>query len=356
MSFHYYLEMLKMPFVGKVRKVTFTVAAAALAVFLLVVFVGKSGDLDKLAVTLKSAFGRPWYLAGGVAMFSLSLLCGMIRWYILLRTLKLPITSGEMFRLYATGHFFNVLGPGATGGDFVKGAWIAIKCPGRRTQAVTSIAAERLIGFFAMIIFVSTISLFRKDFFYDKPVLTLLIHIVYSVLAGCIVLMLLLTVIDWGRLSSRVHPKKGGMAEKTLEAMLNIWKTFRVCLTHTTATLGAIALSFANHVIDVMCYFLLSRSVAMTLPLRDLFVISPISNAVAALPVTPGGAGVRENMLQVMMDSVGVPRTQSTALGLLMFGAIIFWAVVSGTIMVSGLASTKKKPFGPSSDTMECAP
>lgn len=356
MSFHYYLEMLKLPFLGKGRRVTFTILASALAIFLLAVFVGKSGSLSQLTATLKSALDRPWYLASGVAMFCISLLCGLVRWYIMLRTPKLPITFKDSLRLYATGHFFNVLGPGATGGDFVKGAVIAVKCPGRRTEAITSIAAERLIGFFAMIIFVSTISLFRKDFFENDPILRLMIHVIYAVLSGCIVLVLLLTVIDWGKLSRRVYPKPGGFSEKLLETMLNIWKTFRVCLTHPRVTVAAILLSLCNHVVDVCCYFLLSRSIGMTLPLRDLFVISPIANTVAAFPLTPGGAGVRENMLQFLMDSVAVPRTQSTALGLLMFGAIIFWALVSGIIMVSGIALAKKKPTGPSSDTMQCAP
>ena len=81
MSFHYYLEMLKLPFLGKGRRVTFTILASALAIFLLAVFVGKSGSLSQLTATLKSALDRPWYLASGVAMFCISLLCGLVRWY-----------------------------------------------------------------------------------------------------------------------------------------------------------------------------------------------------------------------------------------------------------------------------------
>jgi len=329
---------------GKWKKVVLTVGAVVLAVVLLGVFIHRAGNLTKLAATLKSAVDRPAYLISGIALFSVSLMCGMTRWYVLLRTLKLPISYLDALRLYATGHFFNVIGPGATGGDFVKAAWIAVKCPGRRTAAITSIAAERLIGLIAMVVFVTTISLFRRDFFDHSRMLTAFRTCIYFACAGAITVVLLLTVIDWGRVARKLHPTPGGLAEKILTTLLNIWETFRVCLTHPLATAATFALSFTNHITDVCCYFLLSRAISMTLPLQDLLVISPIANTVAAIPLTPGGAGVRENTLQFMMDVVNVPRTESTALGILMFGTIIFWAIIAGIIMATGLKTRKMLP------------
>ncbi len=326
---------------GKWKKVVMTLGAIILAVVLLSVFVFRAGNLKELGEILRSAVDKPGYLISGIALFSVSLLCGITRWYVLLRTLKLPISYGEALRLYATGHFFNVIGPGATGGDFVKAAWIAVKCPGRRTAAITSIAAERLIGLIAMIFFVTTISLFRRDFFDHSRILTAFRFCIYLACAGAITVVLLLTVIDWGHVAKKLHPTPGGLAEKILTTLLNIWQTFRVCLTHPFATVATFALSITNHITDVCCYFLLSRAISMTLPLRDLLVISPIANTVAAIPITPGGAGVRENTLQFMMDVANVPRTESTALGILMFGTIIFWAMIAGMIMVTGLRAHK---------------
>lgn len=327
--------------VGKWKKVGLTVGAVALAVVLLGVFIHRAGNFDELCATLKSAVDRPAYLISGVALFSVSLLCGMTRWYILLRTLKLPVSYLEALRLYATGHFFNVIGPGATGGDFVKAAWIAVKCPDRRTAAITSIAAERLIGLIAMVFFVTTISFFRRDFFDHSRILTAFRSCIYLACAGSVIVVLLLTIIDWERVAKKLHPAPGSLAEKILTTLLHIWRTFRVCLTHPLATVATFALSITNHITDVCCYYLLSRSISMTLPLRDLLVISPIANTVAAIPITPGGAGVRENTLQFMMDVANVPRTESTALGILMFGTIIFWAIIAGGIMATGFRTRK---------------
>ena len=326
-----------------------TLGAIVLAAILMGVFLYNGGNLHVILQTLRSALDRPQYLIPGMALFSVSLMCGMTRWYVLLRTLKLPITYLDALRLYATGHFFNVIGPGATGGDFIKGAWIAVKCPNRRTEAITSIATERLIGLVAMVSFVTTISLFRADFFSANKILTVFRHCIYLACLGCVVVILLLTVIDWGRLAQRLHLPPDRLPAKILNVVLHVWQTVRVCLTHPLAALATFSLSITNHISDVCCYFLLSRALSMTLPFKDLLVISPIANTIAAIPITPGGAGIRENTLQAMMDVVNVPRTQSTALGLLMFGTIICWASIAGVIMATGLRSqnTKKKitPF-----------
>lgn len=319
------------------RRIVLTVAAIALAAALMGVFIYRSGNIRELLATFESALTRPGFLVAGVGLFSVSLMCGMTRWYVLLRTLRLPITFGAAFRLYATGHFFNVIGPGATGGDFVKGAWIAMKCPGRRTEAVTSIAAERLIGLVAMVCFVTAVSIVRKDFFAESRVLTAFRHAIYWACAASAVVILLLTAIDWEALSHRLNPKPGRFAAKLLKVMLNIWQTFRVCLTHPAAAFATFLLSLTNHITDVCCYFLLSRAIGMTIRFGDLIVISPLANTIAAVPLTPGGAGVRENALLFMMDVVKIPRTESTALGLLMFCTIVFWACIAGAIMASGL-------------------
>ena len=319
-----------------VRRLVLTAAAIVLAVVLMGVFIYRSGNIREMTATLKSAFDRPAFLVCGAGLFSVSLLCGMTRWYVLLRTLKLPVSFGAAFRLYAAGHFFNVIGPGATGGDFVKGAWIAVKCTGRRTEAITSIAAERLIGLIAMVVFVTAVSAARPDFFAESRVLEILRHGIYWACAACVAVILMLTTINWERLASHLDPRPGSFVAKALAEMINVWRTFRVCLTHPMAALLTFLLSIANHVTDVCCYYLLSRAIGMTIRFRDLIVISPIANTIAAVPLTPGGAGVRENALQYMMDVVNIPRPESTALGLLMFCAIVFWALVAGVIMASG--------------------
>jgi uncharacterized protein (TIRG00374 family) len=262
-------------------------------------------------------------------------MCGLLRWFVLLRALKLPVRFREALHLYATGHFFNVLGPGATGGDLVKAAWIAAKIPaGKRTTAIASIAAERLIGLMAMITFIFCVTLFRADFFEGNVAMSALRHTITFLFAGAIVFFILLTAVNWEKLAGKIKLREGGFPRRAFEIIVTAWRTFRVCLTHPKASLTAFAFSMLNHTTDTCVYVLLSRALGMSLPFRDMIVASPIANLTAAIPLTPGGVGMRENMLQTMLGAAGVPATQAGALGILMLATIISWALICGGIMV----------------------
>ena len=324
-----------MTFNPKIRRILLSLAAFALAACLLALVVRRAEDPQTLVKTLGDALSRPARLAAGVALFSVSLMCGLLRWYILLRALKLPVRFREALRLYATGHFFNVLGPGATGGDLVKAAWIASEIPpGKRTTAVASIAAERLIGLMAMITFIFCVTLFRPDFFDANAALSGLRHTIRLLFAGTVLLFILLTTVSRRSPADFIRLREGGFASRIMAVIVAVWRTFRVCLTHPGASLGAFAFSLANHITDTCVYFLLSRALRLELPFRDMIVASPIANLTAAIPLTPGGVGFRENALQYMLSAAGIPPDQSAALGILMLLTIIFWAVVCGGIMI----------------------
>lgn len=312
------------------------VLGTVLGVALLLLFLRRAGDLGGMVDVLRGAASRPGWLAAGIGLFSVSLLFGLTRWYLLLRALGLPLRFRGALRLYATGHFFNVLGPGATGGDLVKAGWIAARCPGRRTEAIASIAADRLIGLLSMVVFVAAVSVLRADFFSMDPALALLRHFVYVGRVVGAAVVLLFAFLDIGAFVERLRLPEKSLRSRLADVAVRFWRTLHVCLTHPRAALGAFALSLCNLSTTVCCYFLLSRSLSMTVPLRDLFVLTPLADTIAAVPVTPGGAGLRENTLQSLLDIASVPRTESTALALAMFGTILVWAAVAGILMVSG--------------------
>ncbi len=312
------------------------ILAALLGAALFALLLRRAGDLGAVAGVLRGALARPGWLALGAVLFALSLGCGLARWRALLRALRLPVPLADAARLYAAGHCFGVLGPGATGGDVVKAAWFAARTPGRRADAVASIAAERLIGVLALACFVAGVLLARADFFARDPGLAALrrgLLLAFAAVAACAIA---LAAIDANALARRLRPERGGAAGRAAAAVLRVWGAVRVCLRHPRAAGAAFALSILNFATMVCCWFALSRAAGMALPFRDLAAATPVADAAAALPVTPGGAGLRENLLQRLLDAADVPRAQSTALGLLMFATILLWALLCGAYALSG--------------------
>lgn len=307
--------------------------AFILAIVLLCAVIQKAGGIIAVASQLGSAFVRhPFFVVVGVLFFSVSLFCGITRWYILLRKLNLPLRYRDCIRLYAIGHFCNMLGPGALGGDVVKASWVAKTNPTKRTELITSIAAERFIGMVAMVFFVAIICACSSDFFREHTELIPFRNMFFLIFLGVVLFLVLLVVVNWGKLANKLKFPEGGIREKILGIFVRSWETLRVCLTHPWTTGGAFLISLLNHCVDVICYFILSCSLELSVHFRELLVVSPIANTVAAIPITPGGAGVRENILQEMLFYVGVSKDESAALGLLMFSTLLIWAVVGAFV------------------------
>ena len=82
-----------------------------------------------------AAFG--FYMAGISLSFA--------RWYALVRVIDRRFTLGQAFLLGFIGNVFNLVIPGAVGGDFIKAAYL-VRMEINRTQAVASMVIDRIVG------------------------------------------------------------------------------------------------------------------------------------------------------------------------------------------------------------------
>jgi hypothetical protein len=68
-----------------------------------------------------------------------------VRWYLLVRALELPFTLRDAVRLGFLGLVFNMVIPGAVGGDVVKAAFLCREQT-KKTQAIASMLIDRVVG------------------------------------------------------------------------------------------------------------------------------------------------------------------------------------------------------------------
>jgi uncharacterized membrane protein YbhN (UPF0104 family) len=74
--------------------------------------------------------------------------------------------------------------------------------------------------------------------------------------------------------------------------------------------------------------------IALEIPLAftDYLVVFPVINAVAAIPVTPGGLGTREGMAIFLLHVLGVQATDAITLSLLLYASVLAWSLVGGGV------------------------
>src|SRR5262249_48107652 len=78
-----------------------------------------------------------------------------VRWHILIRALGIDIRLADSLRLGALGFALNFVSPGSIGGDFFKAIFLAHGQPGRRTEAIATVIADRVLGLLTMFLLAS---------------------------------------------------------------------------------------------------------------------------------------------------------------------------------------------------------
>ena len=92
--------------------------------------------------------------------------------------------------------------------------------------------------------------------------------------------------------------------------------------------------------LNAVCVFQVMAVAAglhLKIPAMALFVIVPIVICISALPITPSGLGVRENLFVMMLSepTIGVNGPSALSLSLLTLAGSLFWSLVGGVVYVT---------------------
>src|SRR5204863_7130635 len=98
----------------------------------------------------------------------------------------------------------------------------------------------------------------------------------------------------------------------------------------------ALVLSMILNVICVFQVLVLAWGLKLDVAALPLFVIVPIIICISALPITPSGLGVRENLYVLMLavPSINIAATQALSLSLLTYAGSLFWSLLGGVVYI----------------------
>jgi uncharacterized membrane protein YbhN (UPF0104 family) len=99
-------------------------------------------------------------------------------------------------------------------------------------------------------------------------------------------------------------------------------------------------ISMVLNVFCVLQIMVLARGLHLVISPWALFVIVPVVVCISALPITPSGLGVRENLYVLMLavPEINVDPTRALSLSLLAYAGSLFWSLVGG-----GVYATRKE-------------
>jgi uncharacterized protein (TIRG00374 family) len=277
----------------------------------------------------------PGPLLLSLVFMGLTILLGIIRWRMVLRVqgLNLPFTRAAEISLVA--HFFNSFLLGSTGGDVLKAYYAARETHHKKTEAVTTVFVDRIIGLFSMLLFACLMMLPNLELLTQHRRLGAIAAFVIMMTAGC---GLVVYLAFWGGLSQRWPSArerlrrlpKGEMLERSLDSCRQFGR-------EKSFLFKAVGWSMLLNTICVLQIWALASGLHLKIPITSLFVIVPIIICISALPITPSGLGVRENLYVAMLavKEIGVPDTMALSLSLLAYAGSLFWSLIGGVVYAS---------------------
>jgi len=284
------------------------------------------------------AAARQWpMLVVGIAGFSGCLLLCTVRWRMLLDARGLHLSFPRALQLYFVGHFFNSFLFGSTGGDVIKAWFVTREIPGHKTEAVSTVALDRLIGLAALVMLTVTIMLIRLPFFLQHEATRLSLVFFGCLLAGLVGFLVVTFGHNWMERWSFF--KK--LEERTAlgKIITKAYNTAHGIMKQPALLAKTLALSILNHIVLVGCAYFLGRGLEIALNFWGYLTVFPVINAVAAVPATPGGLGTREAAAKFLLGVLGVAETRAVPLSLLVYGSVLFWSLVGGVVYMIYVAS-----------------
>jgi glycosyltransferase 2 family protein len=275
------------------------------------------------------------HLIGSFALVGVALLLGVLRWRLVLRVVKIDLPFARAARITLVAQFFNAFLLGSIGGDLLKAYYAARESHHRKTEAVTTVVVDRLIGLGTMLLFASLMMLPNLALIRDHHRFAAVSGFVLFMMVGCVSM---LAVAFWGGLT-RLWPgarrnlrrlPKGAHLERSLDACRQFGRD-------PGFLLQSLFLSMLINLTVVVQGAVLCAGLGIPVPFEVLLLIIPTIICISALPITPSGLGVRENLFVWMLavPMLGVAPTKALTLSLLIFAGGLVWSVVGGIVYVA---------------------
>ncbi|MGH7859040.1 MAG: lysylphosphatidylglycerol synthase transmembrane domain-containing protein, partial [Candidatus Binatia bacterium] len=277
-------------------------------------------DLSEVATSM-AAIG-PLAVLAILALQFLNTVIKSYKWTRLLRADGIELSQREALSAYMVGTFFSVFLPTSVGGDLVR-ALETGRRTGKRLASLTSVAADRVLGFIAIgLMGAVALALFGSAL--DRRLRVSGAVVYLAVLAAGALLFAPWTLRLAGALRLERFPKVARVVRGTVESLTAYRRSGRLP--------ELVALSVAAQAVVVIVVGILARGVGIDAPLSYFFVIVPLVSLVESIPVSVYGIGLRDVSYVYLLGLVGTEEEQAISLSILYVVVSLLYALSGGVV------------------------
>ena len=242
-----------------------------------------------------------WRIAAAFAVYLAAVVLTFMRWFLLVRALRLPFRVIDALRLGFVGFVLQFVSLGAVGGDLFKALFIAREQPTRKVEAAATVFIDRVVGMLGLLILAAGVLVMRRD----APELSAYATLTAVVCAGAVtgtVLTVLLLYTPFslvGLLSPLRRFRTLRIVVSRIEMGIKLYREQR------TQVVAAVLLSVITHLLHAAAIYLAATALFPNGPsLGEQIVLWAVAGTVGALPIAPGGLGTFELTYQWLYEQL----------------------------------------------------
>ena len=281
-------------------------------------------------------------------LFPIVVILTAVRFWYLLSCQKIHITLGQSIRLTFLGQFFNMVVPGTVGGDLAK-AWYINRHTKKTAEILMTVFLDRIIGLSEFVlmsaVMLSAVLLLGLVEFR----LLKLPAIAVGCSAGAVVVAL--TFLLSRRVRQMFHLEKIYSKLSIAHHFKAAGKSVLVYRKKPAILLWALLITVGVHLCFIGAIALVGIALGLQVPLWSYFIFLPLIYVIGAIPITPGGVGVVENLYLkffsvALVSAVSPDASVIVALAMIARLLPVFWSLGGLWVLITG-------PKLPASDAMQ---
>jgi glycosyltransferase 2 family protein len=280
----------------------------------------------QMGVALRMADYR-WIVAALACYFVVELAAG-VRWWILLKVQQIHLSMSRVAGLFLIGMFYNQFLPGGTGGDIMKSYLLLKETPGKATGALLAVVFDRMVGLVALIGITGVLVALRYAWLTQLPETQLLVRGLLLILASAVLMLVTSFVVSGFHLAHRLPQRFPGR-----EKLIELSAAYHLYAHHWRATLAAFGASIIAHLSTFATFLCVAFAFRAHVGVIDFFAVMPIERTASSLPISLAGVGLREKILQIMLNGLcGVPEADAALIGSMSFLVMLACCAPGGIV------------------------
>jgi glycosyltransferase 2 family protein len=266
--------------------------------------------------------GRLFALA--LAVNILGLVLTFVRWYILVRALGIPFRLRDALRLGFIGNVYNLVIPGAVGGDLIKAIYL-YREQTRKAQAIASMVIDRIVGLLGLFMLAGVMGAWIWPSA-NADVRRFIIVVWAAVAAGLCGLAVMFTPALYRPMARLFTGRK--RLETLFQELIATAEAYR---SHLGVVAFTLLFAMGIHTLYVLSFYTVSLAMFPKVPtVGEHFVMVPLILFTTAVPLPFGAIGLSEGISDQLFRLVHYPGGAIAMMGyrVLMYGGGILSAIV----------------------------